>query len=301
MHRLTYGRLVVLSLLILAASPLLSVVAQEEEEAVVESDIQINNVGILPTNPFYFIKEWGRSIRRAVIMDPVKRAEFELDITEEKAKELERVSDIEGEDESSIEKATINYEKSVVRLQDRLERLGEQSDNPRIEELLGSLAQRAGAHQELIETLKVRYKQFENLRTRFEEVKNTIDSTVESAARGVQTLERIQERIQTMIDEGRDNEGLQRVLEVIERTRVRFPGEETGGESGDTPRIDMDIRGGFEERLRQFRDDVQSSGVIGRPGEIGEQLRNWFNINPSRTEVEDDVDKVEEQEQEDSI
>ncbi|MDP3953257.1 MAG: DUF5667 domain-containing protein [bacterium] len=282
MNKLTYGKVVALSLLILVASPALPVVAQDDAEVVVEGEEQVGDAGILPTNPFYFLKEWGRSLRRAVIFDPVRRAEFELGVTEEKARELDEVSGLEGEDEKAIERATLNYEKGVERLKTRLEKLEEHSDNPRVEALLGNLAERAAAHQELIENLRVRYEQFENLRSRFEEARGTIDDTVESASRGVQALERVQDKIRTKIEEGQDNEGLRRVLEVIERTRLRLPGEEDGEEADgeDRPRGDVELRRELEQKFQQFRDEVESTGGAKPLRDIEERFRSQFEVKP---------------------
>ncbi|MDP2651131.1 MAG: DUF5667 domain-containing protein, partial [bacterium] len=282
MNKLTYGKAVALSLLVLVASPALPVVAQDDAEIMVEGEEQIGDAGILPTNPFYFLKEWGRSLRRAVIFDPVRRAEFELEVTEEKARELDEVNGLEGEDEKAIERATLNYEKGVERLKTRLEKLEEQSDNPRVEALLGNLAERAAAHQELMENLKVRYEQFENLRSRFEEAKGTIDSTIESASRGVQALERVQDKIRAKIEEGQDNEGLKRVLEVIERTRLRFPGEgdDEEAEGKERPRGDVELRKELEQKFQQFRDDVESTGGVKSLRDVEERFRSQFEVKP---------------------
>ena len=190
-----YGKFVVtIALSLMVAVPILPVLAQESAGTTtdtVEVVEEVGDAGILPTNPFYFLKEWGRGLRRAFIYNPIKRAEFELRVTDEKANELEEVSEVEGENEEGIERAARNYEEAVERLKLRLEKVGENSENPNIQELLGNLADRAERHQELIERIRVRYEEFENLRLRMEQIKGSIDSAIDSVGRGAEVIEEL--------------------------------------------------------------------------------------------------------------
>ncbi|MDP2650634.1 MAG: DUF5667 domain-containing protein, partial [bacterium] len=56
------------------------------------SDLGVEKTGILPTNPFYFIKEWGRGAQLLFASDPVRKTELELRFVNEKAAELKSVS-----------------------------------------------------------------------------------------------------------------------------------------------------------------------------------------------------------------
>jgi len=67
------------------------VYAQTEDASVEEvttEDLGISDPGLLPTNPFYFLKEWGRGVRQLFAFNPIKKAELELRFTNEKAAEL---------------------------------------------------------------------------------------------------------------------------------------------------------------------------------------------------------------------
>src|SRR3989304_1431905 len=114
MNKIMYGKVVVVvTLSLMVAIPVLSAVAQDSTSTATDTvdTIEENvSLGILPTNPFYFLKEWGRELRRAFVFNPVKRAEFELKITDEKAGELEKVSNIDGDNERGIDRAVSNYE-----------------------------------------------------------------------------------------------------------------------------------------------------------------------------------------------
>jgi hypothetical protein len=50
-----------------------------------------NDVGLLPSNPFYFLKEWRRDLRGFFTINPIKRAELELQIIREKSAEIKKL------------------------------------------------------------------------------------------------------------------------------------------------------------------------------------------------------------------
>ena len=130
--------------------------------------------GILPTNPFYFFKEFTRGWRRFFIFDPVRRAEFEFEVLEEKAEELEVVEMLNPDSLEALNKALENYNENVDRLRERLDGLREDSDNPKIDELLQKLDERAGEHNDLFEDLIERHKEVlstvNEIRNRLQEV-----------------------------------------------------------------------------------------------------------------------------------
>ena len=236
-----YGKIVAtIALSLMVAVPVLPAVAQDNTgvatdtvEDVVEETA--SDAGILPTNPFYFIREWGRGLRRAFIFNPIKRAEFELRVTDEKASELEEVSELEGEDGEGIDRAARNYGEAVARLRARLERVEENSENPNVQKLLGNLADRTAEHRELITRLRTRYEQFENLRSRLEQTGESVERAMDSVRGGVEAVEEL-------------------------RGRVR---------SGDA-----ELRVELETKMREFRQGVESSGAFNRLGDLESELRS---------------------------
>src|SRR3989304_9744471 len=98
-------------------------------EEVTFEDLGVTKTGLLPTNPFYFVKEWERKVRLFVAVSPIKRAELELKFTSEKAAELKKVAENNPENKEALEKAIDNYNRGVDHLRVRLEALQETSDN----------------------------------------------------------------------------------------------------------------------------------------------------------------------------
>jgi HEPN domain-containing protein len=117
---------------------------------------------LLPTSPFYFLKEWGRGIRMFFTFDPIAKAELELKIANEKAAELAAIVEKEPQNEKAIEKALSNYQKSRERLSKRLESLKETSQNPNVDRLLSKVIDQELKHIEFFDTL---IKRFEGKRT----------------------------------------------------------------------------------------------------------------------------------------
>lgn len=234
-----YNKIVaIMALSLMVAVPVLPAVAQDDTSTAtdtVEVVEEGNDTGILPTNPFYFLREWNRGLRRAFIFDPVKRAEFELRVTDEKAQELEKVSELDGEDGKGIDRATRNYEEAVVRLKTRLEKVGESSENPNVQKLLENLADRTAQHQELIARLKARYEQFENLRLRLQQAGESVDGVINSVRTGVETVEQLGERVRTG---------------------------------------DVELRVELEEKMKEFRQGIESSGALDRLGDLESELRS---------------------------
>lgn len=109
--------------------------------AFAQSD-QTGQVGLLPGSPFYFVKELGRKIQMFFTFNPVKKAELELKISDEKAKELEAVVKQESQDEDAVKRALENYQQSQEELKARLESLKDTSKNPNIDQLLSNVVEK---------------------------------------------------------------------------------------------------------------------------------------------------------------
>lgn len=149
--------LIVLSLalsLAFSSSPITIAQTTSPTPAVQSGDEDFGNPGILPTNPFYFIKELGRGVKLFFIFDPVSKAEYELNVANERAAEVKRIVDLDPGNTKAIERALTNYNENVARLTARLESLRQSSNNPNIDKLLERLSDRAFRHKRLFEKLK---------------------------------------------------------------------------------------------------------------------------------------------------
>ena len=182
-------KIIILSLLSVAlvGSP---VFAQTEDavvpvinaETVTNADLGISNPGLLPTNPFYFLKEFGRAVRRAVTFDSVKEAELELNITNEKAAELKQVEENQPENTDAIQSAIQNYQENQQRMVEKFENLKETSSNPNVEKLLQTFADRAVKHAKVFDELQNKFENQSQISGEISQVREMASNVVAAAS-----------------------------------------------------------------------------------------------------------------------
>jgi hypothetical protein len=200
--------------------------AQETSTAAAETTTEgtsTESVGLLPGNPFYFLKEWMRGIQRSLISDPIEQVEFELKVTTEKGEELKKVSELNRQE--ITEKAIQNYEEAMVNLKARFEELKSISNNPKINELLQKLAEQTEQHEQLFKDLSTK---FEFLKGRFESIQSGWDSAIGPLLENVGSIEQVRVEITKMAERGVPGFGqLLQVMGEIGREVQAQPAEET--------------------------------------------------------------------------
>ncbi len=130
------------------------VAAQSQTATTSQPAVSEPDPGVLPTNPFYFLKELGRGLKSFFIFDPVAKLQYQSDITDEKASELQKVIEFSPDNAKAIDRAITNYNDNVAKLKTQLDSLKTNSNNPNVQKLLSQLNERALRHQQLFENLK---------------------------------------------------------------------------------------------------------------------------------------------------
>ena len=196
--------------------PETSVETVVEAEAVTNADLEVGEAGLLPTSPLYFFKEIGRGLQRALTFNTVAKTELELKIASEKAVEAKKVAEQNPDNARGIERAFLNYKRAQERLQSRLERLQETSENPNIDMLLDRVAERAIAHEKLLQELQAKY---ETHKAALEDIQSEVDGTIARIA-GKDTAEKFHDRLELAFEsvQGSTLKHL-RSLEIIDRLR----------------------------------------------------------------------------------
>jgi hypothetical protein len=227
-------------LLILNFTAALPVLAHNDEphelaaQAITVADLGIEDPGLLPTNPFYFLKEFGRTTRRWFTFDPIKRAELELQITNEKAAEAKRVQESRSEEPEAIARALENYQKSQDRLKSRLEELKDISQNPNLDRLLEGVLDRSLMHAKLFDELEDQFSDDADVARLSKEVK---DKIADSAAALVDKADPV--LVASKLEKAANG----RSLEVIEELLERVP-------DAAKPALE-EVRKNFSERLEE--------------------------------------------------
>jgi len=212
---------------LIAAPTQVEAVSQQEE--ITTQDLGVENPGILPSSPFYFIKDWGRGIKKILTFDPVKKAELELQYTNEVAAEIKKLEEISPSNIKAITKAVTNYQENVERLKSRLEGLKETSQNSNIDKLLDKLVDRSLQHQQLFDDL---VSKFENQTQLKEEVKVSQEKINEMISQVPQKFENIdvfKERLETAV-ENKANGALKELqaVKIINQIKEKLPEQSRG-------------------------------------------------------------------------
>ena len=169
----------------------------EEEELSVPKALGLNKVGLLPTSPFYFLKEWWRGLKIGWIKDPIKKSEAQLQILSEKLAEAEEVAQKATKPEI-LEKAFDNYANAMDRLKTQLEELKETSENPNIDKLLNKIAEAEIRHSEVLDKI------LENVPeavAQVERVRQNINQTLPLLRLRFENQEEFMNRLETKLQE----------------------------------------------------------------------------------------------------
>ena len=142
----------------------------------------VESAGILPTNPFYFVKKFGWNMRRLFTFDPIKRLDLELEIVEQNVAEIKKLEDINLDSNRSIEKAAVAYEGNLDRLQITLDEIKANGGNPELEKTVSNIIEQGLKHQEVFNRLKGKH---ESMRNRLEGVQLRLRDVVSAAPRVV--------------------------------------------------------------------------------------------------------------------
>ena len=223
------------------ATPVVSVEAEAGAEVKAESP------GILPTNPFYFIKKFGWTIRRVFTFNPVNKVKLELDIADQRAAEIKKLSEV-SEDEGAIVKAAANYEEHVDRLTAKLEALKETSANPNVDKLLDRVLEKSLKQQERFQDLKAKH---EALKEKFESAKEKLDEVVAKVSEKEADPEKFKNRLDKALDKEK-----QGIIKEIKKAEIfeRIEGKVTD-----------DV---LREKLMRIKDDVAGEATLRVKAEI---------------------------------
>jgi len=111
------------------------------------------SVGLLPTNPFYFLKNWAARLNIALTFNPINKAIKEAEFAEQKLQEAEAVKNIAPERTDAIQKALNNYVAAKQRLSDRIAALPSVSQNPNVEKLNQLIVEQTVRHKDIFNKL----------------------------------------------------------------------------------------------------------------------------------------------------
>lgn len=241
-------------------------------EAVTTSDLGIANPGLLPTNPFYFVKELGRNIRRTFTFDSVAKAELESQITNEKAAEAKKIQETRPDDTKAINKAIENYQVSQERLKIRLENLKETSQNPNIDNLLVRVTERSVKQEKVFDEIAAKFEGKTDVQTAINNAKGKTEESMAAAA-DKDTAAGFAAKLEKVLVEEKGSELKHlRSVEIIDRLQ-----EKVSAQSGESlTRLREDFTSKLQTDIENFSQNNSATAVRkvieSIPGDVARRL-----------------------------
>ncbi|MDO8466932.1 MAG: hypothetical protein Q7S83_02200 [bacterium] len=142
-------------------------------------DLGIQSSGLLPSNPFYFLKEWGRGFRKLLSASASNRAQLELNVLNEKAAELKKLEEIATGNLFAIDRALDSYLDSLSRLMENLEAIKDELGSSKLSAISEDLISQGLRHFRLLEDLSNKYS---NEKASLEKIEKAVDSLAAALA-----------------------------------------------------------------------------------------------------------------------
>jgi hypothetical protein len=118
------------------------------------SDLDVKDPKLLPDNPFYFLKEWKRSVQMLLTINTVNKTELAEKVANEKLIELQKLTE-KGVSPELIQKATEKYQQQIERVKKLAEKIkGTAENNPEVNKFLDKFTLQQELHEQILQKLE---------------------------------------------------------------------------------------------------------------------------------------------------
>jgi len=180
------------------------------------------STGLLPSNPFYFVKEWTRSVKRAWIFDTIKKIEYDLGIVDEKAAELQKIARIAPEKADLITNAVENYQLNLEQLIPQVESLKGLNISD-INKLLDNLVEKSLVHAELLSSLSSQFNQDADLSVKLKDAEKRVLYIMSIIPQKVERPEDFRIRLQQIINDQSQDFKEFKAAEILDYLELLLP------------------------------------------------------------------------------
>ncbi len=269
-----------LSLILIVGGLLLStgftVLSQEEsatdvnedvalDEEVESEDLDTKEPKLLPDNPLYFLKNWGRKIRLFFAFSPIAKAELRERFTNEKLMELQKLSrkTIRAE---IIEEAIENYQQELDEMKEAVDKIKKKAEeNPEVEKFLNKFIQHQVLHNRILEKLEnqVPIEAFEKIKQAREEHLEKFKDVMLK----LEDTDKLPERLETNLEkvEGskyKNFKNLEILLELAEKVPEQAKEAIQKAQENSLKRLKGDLEKMSSEDQEKFKDYLDKIGGV---------------------------------------
>jgi len=135
------------------------VLAETTEAVILDENVQASDLGIsepklLPDSPFYFLKDWGRTIRFFFAFNPLKKVELRHRFASERLIEIQKMVE-KKTNPKKITKAISKYEQEISRLKERSDKLKTKAtETPELDKFLDKYTRHQTLHHRILQKLE---------------------------------------------------------------------------------------------------------------------------------------------------
>lgn len=269
------------------------------DENIQPEDLGISEPTLLPDSPFYFLKNWARSIQDVFTFNPIKKAELRMKFANEKLMEAKKIVE-KTDNPEIIKKATENYQQEVEKIKNQVEKIKEKAkENPEIESFLDKFIHQQTLHQKLLQRLETQVPP-----QAFEKIKKAREEHLERFKDVMLKLEDRKEVITEKLDEILEKQkGSQfknfKNLEILKNLEEKVPEEAKEAikkaEENALKRLQGDLEKMSPEDQKKFKEYLEKiSGEKEKHLEILENLKAKIQAAPETSKVIELKEKLEE-------
>lgn len=255
------------------------------DEDIQPADLGVGDPSILPDSPFYFLKNWGRTIRSFLAFNPTVKAELESEFANEKLMELKKMVTIKKNPEA-IKKATENYQKTIEKVKTITEKIEEKAEeSPQVEKFLDKFVKHQLLHQRLLQRLENQVPD-----EALEKIKTVRERHLEKFAEVMTSLENRKEKIEEVLEKNMEEikgskyknfKNLEVLLELEEKVPEEAKEAIKKAQENSLKRLQGDLEKMSPQDQEKFKAYIESiGGVKEKHLEILESLKSELKDKP---------------------
>jgi len=269
------------------------------DEDIQPADLGISEPKLLPDSPFYFLKNWSRSVQSFFTFNPVKKAELTMKFTNERLMEMKKLVE-KTKSPEIIKKAAENYQKEVGKIKERVEKIKQKAEeNPQVESFLDKFIDQQTLHQKLLQKLETQVPA-----ETFEKIKEAREEHLERFKDVMLKLEERKEVITKKLGEVLEKQkGSEfkdfKNLEVLKNLEEKVPEEAKEAIQKSQENALKRLQGNLEkmssENQEKFKEYIEKiSGEKEKQLEILENLKLEIKATPEAPKINELKEKLEE-------
>lgn len=193
------------------------------DEDIAPEDFGLKGAGLLPTSPFYFLKNLRRSITSFLTFNDVKEAELKLQFASEKLLETKALVEKGDVDELVIRSALDNFRKELERVKSQAERASQKAEGEEAERLARKLMDSVLKYQKFLGRIEKELSP-----DALEEVVKTKETASEAFSKvfNLAEPEKVGEELVQIIDEQKGSDFKHfKNIEVLKEVEEKVPEE----------------------------------------------------------------------------